>query len=1049
MKKHNIVAMRVACLALGALAAMHSVYAAERVDVSQIDLATASSFSAMKTISPVSFELHLQQALQLDPRNTFRELRKTHDKANKTHTRYQQFFDGVPVYGEQVIAHSDSQGPVRNLTGRAVDGLENDLDANDIRVQDFSSAAAMEKAKKNVIRYMGKLPNVTPSYRNEKIELVVFLDDKAVGHDAWYISYVAEAQGVEPVRPFFIIDADDGDILKTWNGMAHSSIGTGPGGNKKTGLIEYGVDRPFLDVTQVSSTCTMNNAAVKTVNMGGGTGAYETAYSYSCPRNTYQYINDAYSPINDAHYFANVTDAMYQSYVSSDPLVSQIIVRVHYSTEYENAFWDGTYTNFGDGKDYFYPMSSSLNVVAHEISHGTTEQNSGLEYVGQSGGINEAYSDIAGEAAEYYAYNAVDWLIGADVTKGKSKALRYFADPTQDKVSIGNAADYYDDIDVHYSSGVFNRAYYLLANTAGWNPQKAFEVFYYANVNYWVPTSNYVDAACGVLSAAGDLAYDRAQVNAAFVTVGIVCPAPLLDVDADYMDDNWETAHGLNPSLNDSADDPDGDGLSNREEYFAGTDPHDADSDGDNISDAYDPLPNDGDWLGLLAYDTVINHADGAKSMAGFSVASADVDGDGSDDIIVGSPYYDYKYRNRRYTDIGFVAVISGATNKALWFNIGSYKGELFGFSVAGTSDLDNDGIADFVVGAPGYVIPNYATATYDKVGRVAAYSVFNVDANTGQPFAINEFIGHDKGDRFGASVANAGHTNNNSYNDIIVGAPGVDTTDGTNLFKDAGAVFVYEVITGQTVAQYLNGVGKSFFGTSVAGIGDITGDGYDDVIAGAPLDDSNGKDSGSVFILTPVNSGYHNLYLTGLHSGDRFGTSVSSAGDVNNDGIPDFMAGYPYGGTKGSGGVAIFLGRGNSTQIGSHITIEGMNGKDHAGASIASVADVNNDGKDDILVGSPGADIFDPASGKTLVDAGRVQLFSGANGDEIWSVTGKAAKDYFGGAVASGDINKDGAGDAVIGAKGADVSGGSINKPHLTKDAGSVSIINGKASSP
>jgi glycosylphosphatidylinositol phospholipase D len=115
----------------------------------------------------------------------------------------------------------------------------------------------------------------------------------------------------------------------------------------------------------------------------------------------------------------------------------------------------------------------------------------------------------------------------------------------------------------------------------------------------------------------------------------------------------------------------------------------------------------------------------------------------------------------------------------------------------------------------------------------------------------------------------------------------------------------------------------------------------------------------------------------------------------------------------------------------------------------VAGVVDVDGDGSDDILMGSPGADIFDPASGKTLADAGRVQLLSGATGNEIWSAHGKAAKDYFGWSVASGDVNKDGAGDAIVNAKGADILGGSVRKPRLAKDAGSVSIINGKASSP
>src|SRR6478735_9258488 len=222
MKKRYLPTMRTLGAAFAALAVIHVGHAAERIDMSQMSPVASNSFAASRsTTVSGSFGLQLQQALQLDIRNTFHELRKKQDKSGKIHTRYQQFFEGVPVYGEQVIAHGNSQNSANNITGHAIDGLENDLDSSDMRVQDFSSADAMDKAKKNVSRYMGKNLAITPTYRNEKIELVIFLDSRTVGHDAWYISYVAEAVDAEPVRPFFIIDADDGSILKTWNGIAH------------------------------------------------------------------------------------------------------------------------------------------------------------------------------------------------------------------------------------------------------------------------------------------------------------------------------------------------------------------------------------------------------------------------------------------------------------------------------------------------------------------------------------------------------------------------------------------------------------------------------------------------------------------------------------------------------------------------------------------------------------------------------------------------------------------------------------------------------------
>src|SRR3546814_574538 len=149
-------------------------------------------------------------------------------------------------------------------------------------------------------------------------------------------------------------------------------------------------------------------------------------------------------------------------------------MKVHYSNSYENAFWDGSSMTFGDGASTFYPLVS-LDVSSHEVSHGYTEQNSGLNYSGQSGGINEAFSDMAGEAAEYYFNGGSnDFLVGAQIFKG-SGALRYMADPPQDGRSIGHADDYTSGMDVHYSSGVYNKAFYLLASKSGWNTETAFQ----------------------------------------------------------------------------------------------------------------------------------------------------------------------------------------------------------------------------------------------------------------------------------------------------------------------------------------------------------------------------------------------------------------------------------------------------------------------------------------------------------------------------------------------------------------------------------------------
>ena len=175
---------------------------------------------------------------------------------------------------------------------------------------------------------------------------------------------------------------------------------------------------------------------------------------------------------------------------------------------------------FGDGATRFFPLVS-LDVVTHEVSHGFTEQNSALIYSGQSGGINEAFSDIAGEASEYYMKNTNDWMVGADIFKSTG-ALRYFKNPPQDGRSIGSAKDYTNGMDVHYSSGVFNKAFYLLSSMNGWNTRKAFDVFVKANQKYWANSATFVSAAQGVVDAARDLGYSTADVATAFQGVDVV-----------------------------------------------------------------------------------------------------------------------------------------------------------------------------------------------------------------------------------------------------------------------------------------------------------------------------------------------------------------------------------------------------------------------------------------------------------------------------------------------------------------------------------------------
>jgi pseudolysin/vibriolysin len=143
--------------------------------------------------------------------------------------------------------------------------------------------------------------------------------------------------------------------------------------------------------------------------------------------------------------------------------------------------------------------------------------------------MNEAFSDMAGEAVKFYDRGRNDFMVGADMIKPATvpllgmAALRDMCTPSNDGASIDDASQYYDGIDVHYSSGVYNRAFCTLASTSGWDTKMAFEVFHDANALYWGPEENFDSGACGVEQAAVDRDFAEADVVAAFDAVGVSC----------------------------------------------------------------------------------------------------------------------------------------------------------------------------------------------------------------------------------------------------------------------------------------------------------------------------------------------------------------------------------------------------------------------------------------------------------------------------------------------------------------------------------------------
>lgn len=473
-------------------------------------------------------------------------LKQHTDKHQVTHARMQQYYEGFLVFGGYAITHSNNQSltSATKMNGRLYKGLQSELGRPSAH---FRSAAASVLTDFKSL-YAGHVLS------DEQVTPMVYIDEQARAHWAYKVSVLVQYADKIPERPTAFIDALTRKELLRWNDIKTMNTtvkGQGFGGNEKIGEYAFGKEYPLLDITRddLNEMCFMENTDVKVVDMMHKYSSKNKAMSFACKtdleRNEQVYMtgysadgydreNGAASPANDALFAGYVIKHLYTDWYGIEVLTQpqdnpldkakpmQLVMRVHYGDAYENAYWDGKQMTFGDGEDAMHPLVS-IGVGGHEVSHGFTEQHSGLEYFGQSGGMNEAFSDMAAQAAEYYALGKASWKIGFEIMKKDNvrDSLRYMDQPSRDGRSIDTADDYYGGINVHYSSGVYNHLFYILATTPQWSIRKAFDVMVKANMDYWTPYSNFDEGGCGVLSATKDLGFSLTDVKHALDEVKV------------------------------------------------------------------------------------------------------------------------------------------------------------------------------------------------------------------------------------------------------------------------------------------------------------------------------------------------------------------------------------------------------------------------------------------------------------------------------------------------------------------------------------------------
>ena len=418
--------------------------------------------------------------------------------------------------------------------------------------------------------------------------------------------------------------------------------------------------------------------------------------------------------------------------------------------------------------------------------------------------------------------------------------------------------------------------------------------------------------------------------------------------------------------------------------------------------------------------------SDQAYSNMGRSVACAgDVNGDGYSDVIVGAERYIYETYNQGAAFVWFGSSgglgANGTPGNSDWRYYGSTQtSNGFGRAVACAGDVNGDGFSDIIISAPYY-------SSYYRTHDGAVSAFYGSSGGPGGP--SRTYYGGQDYAEFGSSVASAGDVNGDGYSDIIIGAP---SYDGGN--TDEGRVFVYHGsssgLSGSANWTADSNKDGAHLGWSASSAGDVNGDGYSDIVVGAPTYSQDYTGEGAAFVWhggsgglgdsgTPLNADWESY---GGQASANFGQSVASAGDVNGDGYADIIVGAPRydNGQSDEGRAYVWLG--SVLGLGDDGTPDNANWigeMDYAnaqfGTSVACAGDVDGNGYSDIIVGAPYYDNGQTDEGAAFVFQGYPDGLALVN---AWSADSNQPGADFGWSVASaGDVNGDGFSDVIIGA--------------------------------
>jgi zinc metalloprotease ZmpA len=449
------------------------------------------------------------------PGNTYVSRDVIVDADGTEHVRVARFHRGLRVIGGDMVVHSRANGAFIDASRTLTQPV-----ALDIRAR-LSGADAIRSALAQRTGAVQGAPQLVVYARGDRPQLAydVFLTG-------------TQADGT-PSEEHVIVDAQSGAVLDAWNDI-HTVPKVGTGKTLYVGNVPLATDRRFNKFGKYSMLDTTRGNQ-RTTDMNGGTNGSGTTFTDADNNWGNNAESDRATVGADAHYGITVTWDYFLNIHGRNGIANDGVgsyARVHYSSNYDNAFWSDSCfcMTFGDG-NFFNPLVS-VDVAGHEMSHGVTSRTAGLIYSGESGGLNEATSDIFGSMVEYYANNAIDtpdYLIGEEIYTTPGGYLRSMITPSSDGVSVDCWYSGVGNIDVHYSSGVANHFFFLLAegttngspsktcvagntkvatgtgSVTGIGRSKAEKIWYRALTVYMTPNTNYAAARTATINASNDL----------------------------------------------------------------------------------------------------------------------------------------------------------------------------------------------------------------------------------------------------------------------------------------------------------------------------------------------------------------------------------------------------------------------------------------------------------------------------------------------------------------------------------------------------------------